>query len=122
MCNVMELPGSAVPEILIEGVPFCAGAVVAMIGAAGGAVSITAVTGPAVTVLPPESVATAVKLCVPSVRELGVKLQDPELSSVAAPRLAEPSFTSTETMSAPTEPDNVGVLSFVTPPLKIVFV
>jgi hypothetical protein len=108
--------------MVIEGAPFCAGAVVVMTGAAGGAVSMTAVIGPAVTVLPTVSVATAVKLCVPSARELAVKVQAPEPSIVADPRLADPSFTSTETMLGPTEPDSVGVLSFVMPPLAIVVV
>jgi hypothetical protein len=67
-------------------------------------------------------VTTAVKLCAPSARELGVKVQDPELSRAAGPRLFEPSFTSTETVSGLTDPDKVGVLSFVTPPLEIVCV
>jgi hypothetical protein len=93
-----------------------------MAGAPGGDVSMTTVTGLVVVELPPASVATAVKLCVPSVRELGVKVQDPEPFRVAGPRLFGPSFTSTETVSGLTDPDKVGVLSFVTPPLEIVCV
>src|SRR5574338_1155410 len=101
----MMLPGSAVPEMLSEDVPFCAGTVVVMTGAAGGVVSMTAVTGLVATVFPAESVATAVKVCAPSANGPGVKCQEPDPSTVAGPRLVGPSRTSTETTSALTEPD-----------------
>ena len=96
------------------------GAVVVITGAAGKAVSMTAVTGPALAVLLSVSVATAVKACGRSESGVVVKLQEPEPSIVAGPRLDGPSIICTETTPELIEPESVGVLSLVTPPLAIV--
>ena len=118
--NVTVLLGSAVPAISIEGALLIGGAVVVITGAAGEAVSMMAATGPALVVLPSVSVATAVKACGPSESGVVVKFQEPEPSIVAAPRSDGPSIICTETMPELTEPESVGVLSLVTPPLAMV--
>jgi hypothetical protein len=113
------LLGSAVPTTSIDAALLIGGAVVVIAGAAGKAVSMTAVTVPALLVLPSVSVATAVKVCAPSESGAGVKLQKPEPSIVAGPRSDGPSFICTETIPELIEPESVGVLSFVTPPLAM---
>src|SRR6266436_771484 len=86
----------------------------------GAVVSTVAVTAAVVVVLPAVSVALAVKLWLPSVSAVVVKLQLPPLT-VAAPRSVAPSNTCTDDRFASlTVPDSASVLSLVTPPLEIV--
>ena len=85
-------------------------------------VSTVAVTADVVVLLPAVSVALAVKLWLPSVSALVVKLQLLPLI-VAAPRSVAPSNTCTDDrLASLTVPDSASVLSLVTPPLEIVVV
>ena len=89
----------------------------------GAVVSTVAVTAAVVVVLPAVSVALAVKLWVPSVSPMVVKLQLPP-TIVAAPRSVAPSNTCTDDtpLASLTVPDSASVLSWVSPPLVIVVV
>ncbi|PNQ35691.1 hypothetical protein CVT22_22680, partial [Ralstonia solanacearum] len=90
------------------------------IGAAGAAVStVRANTELAVLTLPAASVAVAVRLWLPSVRAVGVKVQLPEASAVVVPSSVVPSKT-LMVLLASAVPVSVGVASLVLPPAVMV--
>ena len=122
--NTISLPASAVPEIVgvvllvrssssalpvslaasRSGVPGAAGAVVSMV---------TASAAEATLMLSIESVAVAVRSCVPSASALAVMVQFPDPSAVAVPTTPSMSEESVTVLPASAVPETVGVLSLV---------